>query len=180
MRQLLVGERIRLSALLESDAAVMQKWFDDVYFMRHYDMVPAIPKSLKAVSELIENYGSSGESCVFAIRPVDSDQIIGVAGFDEIIWSNGTATLFIGIGDQSLRGKGLGKEALRLLLDFGFSELNFHKVQLCVLEYNAPAIRLYEGGGFVREGAYRQFILREGKRYDMYLYGLLKSEWEAR
>jgi RimJ/RimL family protein N-acetyltransferase len=179
MRTMLIGEKIRLTALQDTDAPCMQKWFDDVYFMRHYDMVPAIPKSVKSVAEVIEHYSTSGESCVFAIRPTGSDNIIGVAGYDEIIWTNGAATLFIGIGDKGLRGQGLGREALGLLLDFGFNELNFHKIQLCVLSYNTPAIRLYEGGGFIKEGTYREFILRDGQRHDMYLYGLLRSEWLA-
>jgi RimJ/RimL family protein N-acetyltransferase len=32
----------------------------------------------------------------------------------------------------------------------------------------------------VREGVYREFIERDGRRYDMYLYGLLRREWRGR
>lgn len=66
---------------------------------------------------------------------------------------------------------------MSLLLDYGFNELNFYRIQLNVISYNENAIKLYEGLGFVKEGSYRDFIFRDGKRHDMYLYGLLKQEW---
>jgi len=75
------------------------------------------------------------------------------------------------------KGKGLGKETMRLLLDFGFNELNFHRIQLNVISYNSTAISLYESVGFKKEGTYREFIYRDGKRYDLYLYGILKEEY---
>jgi RimJ/RimL family protein N-acetyltransferase len=178
MRNLLEGERVKLTAIKDSDFNKIQNWFNDVYFLRNYDMVAAIPKGNKETREALDYYLNSNEAYIFAIRSRESDEIIGVAGFDEIIWTNGTATVFIGIGSSELRGKGIGKEALSLLLDFGFFELNFHKVQLDVISYNESAVRLYEGAGFVQEGTYREFIYRDGERYDMYLYGLLKNEWK--
>ncbi len=88
------------------------------------------------------------------------------------------ATLFIGIGNKNIRGKGYGKEALKILLDYGFNDRDFHRIQLNVLEFNHGAIALYEKAGFKKEGVFREFVLREGSRYDLYLYGLLKREWE--
>ncbi len=177
MRRLLQGERVCLTCIRDADFGTIAKWFNDVGFMRTYDMLPALPKNEADVSEMFSRYRQSEESHVFAIRPVGSDEILGVAGFDEIIWTNQTATVFIGIGDDKMRGKGIGKESLQLLLDFGFNELNFYKLQLNVISYNEPAIRLYERAGFIREGTYREFINRDGRRHDMYLYGLLRSEW---
>ena len=86
--------------------------------------------------------------------------------------------LSIGIGDQSNRGKGYGSEAMRLIIDYAFFELNLHRIQLTVFDYNQQAIALYERLGFQREGVFREFGQRDGKRYDMYLYGILYEEWE--
>ncbi len=177
MRNLLEGERVRLTAVEEEDIPVIRTWFWNVEFLRHYDMIPGIPQSTGQIRNLIDGYHSSHDRLIFAVRLKENDRLIGIAGFEEIIWSNGTATAFIGIGDENHKGKGLGKEAFNLLLDFGFNELNFHKVQLNVLSYNTAAINMYESLGFVREGTYREFILRDGIRYDMYLYGMLKREY---
>jgi RimJ/RimL family protein N-acetyltransferase len=88
------------------------------------------------------------------------------------------AWLGIGIGDREQWGKGYGREAMELVLRYGFHELNLHRIQLTVFEYNERAIALYEKLGFRREGVYREFMQRDGKRYDMLLYGLLRREWE--
>jgi RimJ/RimL family protein N-acetyltransferase len=86
----------------------------------------------------------------------------------------------IGLGDSANWGKGYGNEATRLALGFAFNELNLHRVQLTVFDYNSRAIHLYEKLGFQQEGIYREFLQRDGRRFDMYLYGLLRHEWEAR
>lgn len=176
MRNMLVGRNIKLDSLNAEDIEIMSNWFNDVEFLRFYDMVPAIPKSQKDMMKLLEYYETSEDKFIFAIRLLDSNKLIGVAGFDEIIWTNGVATTFIGIGDKTVKGNGFGKEAMELLLDFGFNELNFYRIQLNVIEYNKIAIALYESVGFIKEGTYREFIYRDGKRYDLLLYGILKQE----
>ncbi|MDW2877477.1 MULTISPECIES: GNAT family N-acetyltransferase [Bacillaceae] len=56
--------------------------------------------------------------------------------------------------------------------------MNLHRLQLTVFSYNSRAIRLYEKFGFKKEGAFREFMERNGQRYDMFLYGLLRREWQ--
>ena len=67
---------------------------------------------------------------------------------------------------------------MELLVNYGFNELNLHRLQLTVFGYNEPAVKLYEKLGFQHEGSYREFLQRDGQRYDMHLYGLLLSDWE--
>ncbi len=176
---MLIGTNVFLTSVKDDDIDEIEKWFNNVEFLRYYDMIAAVPKSRRQVENMIKDYQDSYEKYIFAIRDKKTEKIIGIAGFDEIISSNGTATTFIGIGNNVYTGKGYGKESMMLLLDYGFNELNFYKIQLNVIAYNGAAIKLYEKLGFMREGTYREFILRDGKRYDMYLYGLLRSEWLA-
>ncbi len=62
---------------------------------------------------------------------------------------------------------------------FAFDEVNLRRLSLTVFAYNTRAIRLYEGMGFVREGTFREFLVRDGQPHDMLLYGLLEREWRA-
>lgn len=178
MKNLLLGEKVRLTSLNEEDIVAFQRWYDDVYFMRHYDIVSAFPKNVEDVKEMVSEVRKSNAAYIFAIKSINDHEFLGVTGFENICWNNGTALIYIGIGEEKHRGRGYAKEAFRLTMEFGFQELNLHRIYLTVLEYNEPAIKLYEKLGFKREGVYREAIHRDGKRYDMYLYGVLRPEWE--
>lgn len=169
--------KVFLGKIETADMKYIYEWFSDVEYLRTYDYMPPIAQTKEQVDKIFDDYEKNEESEVFAIKLKENNQIIGIAGFDDIVKENKVATLFIGIGDKNTRGKGYGKEALNLLLEYGFNELDFYRIQLNVLEFNNAAISLYEKAGFIKEGVFREFVLRDGKRYDLYLYGLLKSEY---
>lgn len=178
INRLLVGERVKLTSFKEEYLPTFEAWYNDTSFLRLYDVVSAFPKSEIQLQEMLSDTRKSDDKYLFAVKTIEEDKLIGVTGFENILWNNGTAWVYIGIGDADLRGKGVGREALALTMEFGFQELNLHRIQLNVLSYNKPAIALYERLGFKREGVYREFIHRDGKRHDMYLYGILRKEWQ--
>lgn len=167
-----------LSNIEKEDMFYLYQWFSDSEFLKYYDYYPPIPQTKDEVDKTFKDYEEKKESKVFAIKMSQDNNIIGIAGFDDIIFENNVATLFIGIGNSTLRGRGYGKEAMNLLLNYGFNHMKLHRIQLNVLEFNLSAIKLYEKSGFKKEGVFREFVLRDNKRYDLLLYGLLKSEWE--
>jgi RimJ/RimL family protein N-acetyltransferase len=179
VKDLLKGSKIALTSFKDSHLPSLEKWYNDIYFLRNFDMIPAFPRSARELNVTLKNLFESQDKFMFAINSVKDDEIVGITGFENILWNNGTATIYIGIGEKDHRGCGIGSEALYLTMEFGFEELNLHRIQLTVISYNKPAIKLYEKLGFKKEGTYRQFIYRDGNRYDMYLYGILRSEWEA-
>jgi RimJ/RimL family protein N-acetyltransferase len=172
------GQRVRLTGLTKDDMTTAARWYDDAGFLRLLDAEAARPRSADDMTKWLEEEQKNQRSFQFAVRPLDSDALIGVIVLDGILWSHGVSWLSIGIGDRENWGKGYGHEAMTLLLNYAFSELNLHRVQLTVFEYNARAIALYERLGFQREGTYREFMQRDGQRFDMYLYGLLDREWQ--
>ena len=109
-----------------------------------------------------------------------AEELIGIVGLDGIEWTNQVAWLTIGIGDRANWGKGYGYEAMHLVLNYAFQEPNHYRIQLTVFAYNERAIALYEKLGFQREGVHREYLHRDGERHDMYLYGILRVEWESR
>ena len=58
-------------------------------------------------------------------------------------------------------------------------EMNLRRVSLNVFEYNPRGIRSYEKAGFRHEGRQRQYLNRDGRRWDIVYMGILREEWMA-
>lgn len=170
-------ENVYLDKFKKEYIDVISSWFEDVEFLSTYDYVPPIPMTREEVENTLDEYEKNNESELFIVKTCEDDKVIGLIGFLDIIWENSAANLFVGIGDKSKWGLGYGKEAVSLILDYGFNELDFHRVGLNVIEGNTRAISLYESLGFKKEGIFREFLVRNDKRINLELYGMLKSEW---
>ena len=179
LKPLLIGEKLRLTTFKSSDAPIIATWQQDNTFLRLMDAIPAYPKTEDQLKAWIESIPAQTRDYTFAIRLIENDALLGWVELDGIMWNNRVSGISIAIGDTKQRGKGYGAEAMQLVLGFAFNELNLHRIQLTVFAYNAQAIKLYEQLGFQKEGVYREFLERDGKRHDMILYGLLRHEWQA-
>ena len=59
--------------------------------------------------------------------------------------------------DSSSKGKGYGKEVLKLILNWIFNNTQAYKVWLDVKDFNYRAIHIYKSIGFIIEGTLRDF-----------------------
>jgi RimJ/RimL family protein N-acetyltransferase len=182
-QQLLHGTKVYLSIEEpEVMAEAMVRWSGDSEYLRLLDAEPTNQYSVKKFTEILQKDQEKDPPpfYFFAIRTLEGDQLVGFAGLDGDAFPNGDIFVGIGIGDRELWGKGYGTDAMKVILRFGFQELNLRKVSLDTFEYNPRAIRSYEKAGFVHEGRVRKFLLREGKRWDLLFMGILREEWLAR
>jgi RimJ/RimL family protein N-acetyltransferase len=175
--RLLSGVQVYLTALIPTDLPTIARWYQDTELLRLFDARPAEPPSEIVLGQWLEAQHQADNAFPFAIRLLDRPDLLGYIELDQILWTHQVGWVNISIGDRSYWGKGYGYEAMQLVLEFAFQELNLHRVQLTVFSYNTRAIALYEKLGFQREGVYREFLHRDGDRHDMYLYGLLRPEW---
>jgi RimJ/RimL family protein N-acetyltransferase len=171
------GSRVRLAPLTPNDVPVLARWQLDSEYLRLLAAEPAFPKTEGQVAEWVRDGQRGRDNYLLGIRTLNDDELIGFIELGEILWTHRNSWLAIGIGERGYWGRGYGYEAMGLVLDFAFKELNLHRIQLTVYTYNERAIRMYEKLGFQREGSYREFLLRDGQYYDMLLYGLLSHEW---
>lgn len=175
---LLAGEKVRLIELdPERDSKSWVKWFENSEYLRLLDSEPSRLRSEKVSKEWMEKHLSDFLEFEFYIQTLDDGKIIGGVGLEGNIRTHQEAFVGIGIGEPDHWGKGYGTDAMRLILRYGFLELNLHRVSLNVFGYNTRAIRSYEKAGFVVEGRSPNFLIRDGKRWDLVWMGILKEEW---
>jgi RimJ/RimL family protein N-acetyltransferase len=173
------GQLVRLAA---ADTKLMGKlyprWGRNSEFKRMLDTSPAYLYSEKATREWFEREQDKEEPdyLLFLIRTLEDNKVIGDIGLDKPN-HHGDAFVGIGIGETEYWNKGYGSDAMQIILRYAFQELNLHRVSLDVFEYNPRAIRSYQKAGFQIEGRYRQFLNREGHRWDMLFMGITIQEW---
>jgi RimJ/RimL family protein N-acetyltransferase len=165
----------------EKDPEVESKWTHDCEFMRLMELKPVRPQAPEMVKKgyeaLEKEIEESKNLFYFTIRAREDDRLLGKAVLEWIDWSNGNGYLRIGIGSGQDRGHGLGAQALGLLLRFAFAELNLFRVTIVMPEYCQAAIALVRKFDFVEEVRRRKAILRDGRTWDLLVFGLLRSEW---
>ena len=116
---------------------------------------------------------------MFAVRLLENDNLLGNVGFNSVDLLNRTATMGIMLGNSNYQRKGYGIEAVKLILDYGFSFLNLRNISLNVFEYNEAAYNLYKKVGFKEVGRLRKAVEIMGKTYDVIIMDMLKEEFQS-
>lgn len=174
---MLQGKRVLLRAMRRDDLPLLCAFNNDVEVELAGGGDPPTPQSLERLQAEFDAGTSKGgrDGPSFAIE-VDGQFIGGCALFqvDEVAR---TCALGITIGDKSYWGRGYGREAVKLLVDYAFRLRNLRRVWLTVNGNNERAIRAYRTCGFVEEGRQRQHVWSNGEYVDLVYMGLLREEW---
>jgi RimJ/RimL family protein N-acetyltransferase len=181
--QLFEGPDIRFGPIdYEKDPEIESKWTHDSAFMRMYELNPARPMSAAIIKKQYEKLEKQVEEDKnlyhFMIRAKEDDRLIGRAAIQWVEWTNGNAWVHLGIGSAQDQHKGYGSQALGMLIRFAFAELNLFRLSARIPEYNQAAIALFSKLGFVEEVRRRQALDRDGRRWDLIVFGLLNAEWQ--
>ncbi len=180
MKDIYRGSLVRLgSELPEVVAKAFAKWNQDTEFRRLAVSEPAQLWSEKKLKEFIEGNNSENnflQTFLFSIRTLADDKLIGIVSLRVHSWTHSDAWLGIMVGERDYWGKGYGTDAVRLILHFGFVELNLRRISLAVHSYNERAVKSYEKVGFKLEGRMRGEGWRDGTHYDGLYMGILREE----
>lgn len=174
----LVGDEVELRRHERRNYPLYARWYGDEEIW-HLTSWSAAPMQPAAVERLFRSRESSGVDDSFAIHAAGADEPLGVIGLMNVSEANLSADLSVIVGEREDRERGLGTEAIRVLLRYAFGELGLNRVGLSVFEFNEPAISAYEKLGFKGEGRLRQAIRRDDSFHDAILMSVLVSEWDA-
>ncbi len=167
------GERVALGPLRMDLVETYQRWDNDLEALNANGRV--IPFTVEAQRERIAGLSGKPDLCDFTVYD-RSDQVpIGWSALSHIDHRNGTADFGILLGER--RNQGLGTEATRLTVDWGFVVLGLHNIMLGVAAWNDRAIRVYTKVGFREVGRRRGAGVTMGRRYDAVFMDLLASEF---
>ncbi|WP_329117523.1 GNAT family N-acetyltransferase [Streptomyces sp. NBC_01465] len=113
-----------------------------------------------------------------AVTDRTTGELVGEAILYEYDAHNRSCTFRTLIGPTG-RDRGLGTEACRLIVGYGFGQLGLNRIALGVFDFNPRARRAYEKAGFVVEGVEREALLHDGQWIDSVSMSILAREWTA-
>lgn len=172
----LSGESVFLAPLRLADAPLYEAWLNAPETRGYLSLYAPIPheNELSLLERMLRQPAT--EAIHFGIWLKESPpQLIGNIGLFDLDHRHQLGTLGIFIGPDEARGRGLGRQAIRLLLDYAFGTLNLRKVLLTVYGHNLRAQRCYLALGFKEVGRYKAHRLIGGVWQDEVLMELFRS-----
>ena len=138
------------------------------------------PQNLEEVKKMFEPKQERISSEIFfEIWHKADEKPIGYTGLIRIRWFDRSALLFYLIGETEYWGKRIATEAAKLVVDYGFNELNLNKIKATIFAPNQSSVRIVEKNGFTHELTLKREIYIDGEHVDALKYSILKKEWQA-
>jgi ribosomal-protein-alanine N-acetyltransferase len=167
----LLGNKVRLRPLDNSDVDDFYKWWNDPKFSGEYAGLEPISRA--DVQELV------GKEEWFMIFTRPEDRKIGLISYYGV--RRDYLNLFeIGYRIMpSERRKGYTTEAARLLVDHLFTtKKEIERIEAVTDVENVPSQRVLEKNGFRREAELSKRFFNKGQYRNEYMYCLLREEWQ--
>ncbi|GHO46795.1 GNAT family N-acetyltransferase [Ktedonospora formicarum] len=174
-----VGEGIALGPMHLDIVPLMYKWIND-FEVSLLSGDPLIPRSLEAVKADVEQdlRDDQHHRIGFIIYERVGMRMIGITELRHLDHIHRKATFGILIGMKDCWHKGYGTEATRLMLDYGFTVLGLHNIELRTYSYNTAAQRAYTKAGFRVVGTRHEACCWGGQFYDEIIMECLSNDFK--
>ena len=170
------GKKVRLVAVGTEYLQHYKRWINDPGVADYLGTV-GFPFNLKEERQWVERSMASGDSGAHFTILTKKGKPIGNMALMEIDYTHRNAQLGIMVGEKAYWNRGYGTDAIDTLLEFAFSTLGLHKVELRLNVGNKRALACYKRCGFKLEGRKREQTFHNGKYCDELIMSVLRSEW---
>jgi len=136
---------------------------------------PADMKHFRAYLDRVENGFAHG----FFIAFNDDDSLVGVININDPIMGGFRSASLGYYASAAYAGRGHMTEALALVLDHAFTELDLHRLEANIQPENTASLALVQRLGFRKEGFSPAFLKIGGAWRDHERWAMLSEEWLA-
>lgn len=140
-------------------------------FQPHKD----IAESAASIEKNLRRY-AAGRHYHWAIAARDTDSLMGVITLLRIDEETGTCSFAYMLG-KDFWGRGYGTEALKAVLDFGFSQLELERIEADHMAENAASGAVMRKVGMTWQGMEPAKYEKNGRTYDAVCYGITREVW---
>jgi [ribosomal protein S5]-alanine N-acetyltransferase len=171
--------RLRLRQLVATDADAMFVIYSNASAMQWYGVDPLTSQEqAQLLIELFAGWFSANVGVRWGIERCDDGRLIGSCGLFR--WNKSWRNCLVGYElSRDCQTQGYMREALAVVLDYGFNEMGLHRVQAETHPDNAASIALLMRLGFCCEGLHREQGFWANRFHDLACYALLTYQWRT-
>jgi RimJ/RimL family protein N-acetyltransferase len=177
----LIGEKVVLRPFVADDVAALRVLLNDRELLRltgsaHDRAAEPAPADPERDEQFRRWRNAQPDRLDLAVADRATGHCVGEAVLNEWDAANRSCNFRIALAAAG-RDRGLGTEAVRIVVGYGFEQLALHRISLEVYAFNPRARHVYEKAGFVAEGVMRE-ALRFGDGWvDATVMSILSHEW---
>ena len=177
MTALLQGDKVALRARRADDVPTLhQELYEDVAARSRADTRAWRPVATDWEESPYAVKKDRTDAMPFSVVELASGDLAGTALLWGIDAHNRNAHIGLALR-PAYRGRGLGTDAVRVLVRYGFRTLGLHRLQIETLADNEGMLRAAQAAGFTVEGRLRESGWLDGRFLDDVNLGLLVSEY---
>ena len=169
------GKKVGLRAVEKEDLIFLRNWRNIPEFRKHFREVREL--SLTDQEVWFEHLQKTKNvNYMFTIVDLATQKPIGAAGLLYINWIIRSADFSFYIGDQEkyIGNDEIAKESAGLLIDYGFKNLNLHKIWMELYEFDSEKLNFFQSEfEFEQDGLLRDNCFEGGKYWNSVILSLL-------
>lgn len=172
------GKIVGLRAVEEKDLEQLKNWRNLTSFRKNFREI----RELNSFSQhvWINKTNSSPNDFMFVFEDINNNEIIGAGGLLYTNWIIRSAdfSFYIGRNEDYIDSDGYALEATKLLIDYGFKNLNLNKIWMELYEFDKMKLEFFiQLFGFKIDGTLRDNCFEDGKYWDSKIISLTKKDY---
>lgn len=173
-------DRLILRQVYTYDAESVLRYLSDQEVMKYYGLEPfdTINDALDEIS-WYQSIFEENTGIRWGITIKNQNEVIGSCGFLNMVPKHYRSEIGFELS-KDYWGQGIASEALKAICKYGFEQLNLQRIEALIEPPNQSSQRLVERLGFIREGLLRNYEFTSGKFDDLYMYSLLRKEFNLK
>ncbi len=171
---------IRLEYFEPADFEQLIKWLDSEELLMNWSgALFSFPITKRSLEWYIEDVNDLKRSDAFLYKAIDENgNTVGHISLGGLSRKNRSGRISRVLVGPEYQGKGYCNEMATAILRIGFEDLQLHRIELGVYDFNKAAIACYKKAGMIIEGTNRDSLLFKGQWWSLTEMSMLEDEWK--
>lgn len=168
-------ERLLLRQFVEGDLESVYKGLSDPEIIKYYGVSYQTLEGTKKQMQFFEDLEKEGTGIWWAVCSADNNTFYGAGGLNSLSKEHKKAEIGFWLLTD-FWGKGIMTEAIPLICNYGFDNLELHRIEGLVETENINCRKAMKKLDFIHEGTMNECEIKNGKFISLEIYAKLKNK----